>query len=72
MPNNYSLGGTPLNDTIVVAKSVIEEFRMKTRVQIVNAVFLTDGQSNQPNQYLDSSNEVSRFATSSVGYRDIA
>jgi len=70
MPNNYSLGGTPLNDTIVVAKTVIEEFRMKTRVQIVNAVFLTDGQSNQPNQYLDSSNEVSRFATSSVHIDD--
>jgi len=70
MPNNFSLGGTPLNDTIVVAKSVIEEFRMKSRAQIVNAVFLTDGQSNQPNQYLDSSNEVSRFATSSVHIDD--
>jgi len=70
MPNNFSLGGTPLNDTIVVAKSVIEEFKMKSRAQIVNAVFLTDGQSNQPNQYLDSSNEVSRFATSSVHIDD--
>jgi len=70
MPNNFSLGGTPLNDTIVVAKSVIEEFRMKTRVQIVNAVFLTDGQSNQPNQYLDSSNEVGRFRYESVHIDD--
>jgi len=63
MPNNYSLGGTPLNDTIVVAKSVIEEFRMKSRAQIVNTVFLTDGQSNQNNEYLDSSNVVQRFRT---------
>ena len=47
MPDNFSLGGTPLNDTIVVAKTVIEEFRMKSRAQIVNAIFLTDGQSNQ-------------------------
>jgi len=70
MPNNYSLGGTPLNDTIVVAKSVIEEFRMKSRAQIVNAVFLTDGQSNQPNQYLNSSNEVDRFRTESVHIDD--
>ena len=70
MPNNFSLGGTPLNDTIVVAKSVIEEFRMKSRAQIVNAVFLTDGQSNQPNQYLDSSNEVERFADNSVHIDD--
>ena len=61
MPNNFSLGGTPLNDTIVVAKSVIEEFKMKTRAQIVNAVFLTDGQSNQHNEYLDSDNVVRTF-----------
>ncbi len=61
MPNNFSLGGTPLNDTIVVAKSVIEEFKMKTRAQIVNAVFLTDGQSNQHNEYLDSDNVVRTY-----------
>ena len=60
MPSNYSLGGTPLNETIIVAKSVIEEFKMKTRAQIINTVFLTDGQSNQNNGYLDSSNVVQR------------
>jgi len=70
MPNNYSLGGTPLNDTIVVAKSVIEEFRMKSRAQIVNAVFLTDGQSNQCNEYLNSANEVERFNRYSVHIDD--
>ena len=47
IPNNFSLGGTPLDDTIITAKSVIEEFKMKSRAQIVNAVFLTDGQSNR-------------------------
>jgi len=70
MPNNYSLGGTPLNDTIVVAKSVIEEFRMKSRAQIVNAVFLTDGQSNQCNEFLNSANEVERFNRYSVHIDD--
>jgi hypothetical protein len=70
MPNNYSLGGTPLNDTIVVAKSVIEEFRMKSRAQIVNAVFLTDGQSNQCNEYLNSADEVERFNRNSVHIDD--
>jgi len=70
MPNNFSLGGTPLNDTIVVAKSVIEEFRMKTRAQIVNAIFLTDGQSNQSNEFLNSANEVERFNRYSVHIDD--
>jgi len=70
MPNNFSLGGTPLNDTIVVAKSVIEEFRMKSRAQIVNTVFLTDGQSNQCNEFLNSANEVERFNRYSVHIDD--
>ena len=70
MPNNFSLGGTPLNDTIVVAKSVIEEFKMKTRAQIVNAVFLTDGQSNQRNEYLDSDNVVRTFGGRNSIYID--
>ena len=60
-PNNFSLGGTPLDDTIITAKSVIEEFKMKSRAQIVNAVFLTDGQSNRNTEYLDSNNVVQRF-----------
>jgi len=70
MPDNFSLGGTPLNDTIVVAKSVIEEFRMKSRAQIVNAIFLTDGQSNQSNEFLNSANEVERFNRYSVHIDD--
>jgi len=61
IPNNFSLGGTPLDDTIIAAKSVIEEFKMKSRAQIVNAVFLTDGQSNRSREYLGSDNEVRGF-----------
>ena len=58
-PTNFSLGGTPLDATIICAKTIIEEFKTRTKAQIVNAVFLTDGQSNRNNNYLDSEN-VSR------------
>jgi len=58
-PTNFSLGGTPLDATIICAKTIIEEFKTRTKAQIVNAVFLTDGQSNRDNHYLDSEN-VSR------------
>ena len=58
-PSNFSLGGTPLDATIICAKTIIEEFKTRTKAQIVNAVFLTDGQSNRNNNYLDSEN-VSR------------
>ena len=61
MPSNFSLGGTPLDDTIIAAKSVIEEFKMKSRAQIVNTVFLTDGQSNRSREYVGSDNVVHGF-----------
>ena len=40
------MGGTPLNDAIIAAEEVIRRFRKKTKVQIVNTIFLTDGESN--------------------------
>jgi hypothetical protein len=43
LPKWLSLGGTPLNETIVLASNLIRTFQNETRVQIVNAVFLTDG-----------------------------
>jgi hypothetical protein len=51
---------------------LIEEFKIKSRAQIVNAVFLTDGQSNSHNFYLDSSNTVSRFRSHSLHIDDAA
>jgi len=57
-PDNFSLGGTPLDDAIVMSKTVIEEFKIKSRTQIVNAIFLTDGQSNNSGGFLDSDNMV--------------
>ena len=72
IPDNYSLGGTPLDDTIVMSKSVIEEFKMKSRAQIVNAVFLTDGQSNHNHGYLDSNNVVSRHDRNTLHIDDKA
>ena len=46
VPDCMSLGGTPLNSSIIAAFDLIPEFREKNKLQIVNAVFLTDGESN--------------------------
>jgi hypothetical protein len=43
LPNELSLGGTPLNEAIMAAFPMIPLFRKKYNVQIVNTVFLTDG-----------------------------
>ena len=42
----YSLGGTPLNDSILAAIHVFNKFKKQTGVDKVNTVFLTDGESN--------------------------
>ena len=57
---------------IIIRETLIEEFKIKSRAQIVNAVFLTDGQSNSHNFYLDSSNTVSRFRSHSLHIDDAA
>jgi hypothetical protein len=42
-PAGYSLCSTPLDDTIVAAAKIVTEFKNRTKSQIVNAIFLTDG-----------------------------
>jgi len=46
MPNGYGLGGTPLDEAVLAAFTLIPRFREEHRVQIVNSVFMTDGCSN--------------------------
>ena len=40
------MGGTPLNHAIMVAPKLVEDFRAKNKLEIVNTIFLTDGDSN--------------------------
>ena len=45
-PRCLQLGGTPLDDAIIAAIKVHESFQKKYRVDIVNTIFLTDGDSH--------------------------
>ena len=42
-PNCLDLGCTPLNEAIVASFEIVPEFQRKNGIQIVNTVFLTDG-----------------------------
>lgn len=44
-PDGYWQGNTPLDSTILCAMKIVPQFREKHKVQIVNTVFLTDGES---------------------------
>jgi hypothetical protein len=43
-PSWFCLGGTPLNETVMAAMNVVPEFQKAYKLQIVNTVFLTDGE----------------------------
>jgi len=46
MPQHLQLGGTPLDDSIVLARNLVNDFRKSHGLQIVHTVFLTDGDSH--------------------------
>lgn len=40
------LGGTPLNDALLIAPKVINDFTARNKLEITNVIVLTDGESN--------------------------
>jgi len=52
LPYWMHMQGTPLNQAIVHAMTIVPEFQKKNKLQIVNTIFLTDGESNNSNRYL--------------------
>ena len=58
-PDFMRMGGTPLNEAVISAMEVVPDFQKRNKLQVVNTVFLTDGEGS----YLQSTyNEE--------GYRD--
>ena len=57
-PRAFGLGCTPLNEAVVTAFDIIPKFQEENGVQIVNAVFLTDGEGHgmgcRSGHYLDA------------------
>jgi hypothetical protein len=40
------LGGTPLNDALMIAPKIINDFKARNKLEITNVIVLTDGESN--------------------------
>jgi hypothetical protein len=43
----FAMGGTPLNETIISAMKIVPEFQKKYKLQVVNTIFLTDGEGHR-------------------------
>lgn len=53
-PHWLAMQGTPLNQSIVHAMSIVPEFQKQNKLQIVNTIFLTDGESNNTSRYYET------------------
>ena len=49
VPYWFQLGSTPLNECIMAAMDLIPAFQSRYKLQVVNTVFLTDGEANVTN-----------------------
>jgi len=46
IPRTMRLGGTPLNEAIMVLRHIAEKFKKDTKIEILNTIILTDGDAS--------------------------
>ena len=64
-PESMRLSGTPLNEAVISAFKLVPEFRKKNKLEIVNTVFLTDGEGSAIHGRLNAI-DGAKFQTISV------
>jgi len=67
-PPQFGLGATPLNEAIIAVADVVNQFQRETGVDIVNAVFLTDGEGSSITGFYGRRNAVLRDTTTKRNY----
>lgn len=69
VPPSMQLSGTPLNETILVLRHVAEKFKRETKVEILNTIILTDGDSSYFPCYI-SENDIKHVNRSNTVVED--
>ena len=73
IPDRMSLGGTPLDSTLIMSFPVMRDFIKKNQVDVINSIFLTDGDSHSCNSYWKAPETDESGYTTNTGrfdYRD--
>ena len=60
-PRDFALGSTPLNQAIVALKDVITQFKTANQLDIVNTIFVHDGDANSTRRYYDVEDEYGKY-----------
>jgi hypothetical protein len=58
VPRALGLGGTPLNEAILLANYIVPEFKRVNKIDVINTIFLTDGDGCEIN---GTYNQESKF-----------
>ena len=70
-PVGFSQGNTPLDSTIIAAMNIVPEFQKKHKVQIVNTIFLTDGETgHSPIQGMVGNRDTKSFVTCPINGKE--
>jgi hypothetical protein len=70
-PPFLEMGGTPLNEAIITAMEIVPEFKKQNRLQIVNTVFLTDGEGSPLREVLRKDGEGYQKSERLYGNHDL-
>ena len=57
VPRDFVLGSTPLNPAIVALKEIVTEFKTVNQLDIVNTIFVHDGDSNSLRTYIEKEDD---------------
>ena len=69
-PDWFMLSGTPLNEAVVAAMKIVPKFQRENKLQIVNTVFLTDGEGSKPYSIFDEYGKIQSFRGKTLVIRD--
>lgn len=68
-PSFMRLSSTPLNEAIISAMEIVPEFQKRNKLQMVNTIFLTDGEGQTLNSIWDRDIEGKTTLKNSGGWR---
>jgi len=77
IPSRFNLGGTPLNQAIITTYKTTKKFMSENKVQKLNLVYLTDGESHTHSEWWSDSSGASGedylqpHGSYSVGSKDV-
>ena len=62
IPESEELKNTPLNEAAIASVSIVEQFRINFKLDIVNTIFLTDGESNCSKSFITEERKLKSYS----------